>query len=165
MKIKSIEFVFENTESIIIDSNNIGLFEISGIKENIGRSAMNYISSDKSFNHLAIQILEDAPYISCFEEYESMFERFKFNDITAVEVYYDNIEATESNKKSDTYYVENYKEDDCNSIGASNLNQKFLIKNGAMYIVISEDKVIYDIFEKEEIDNIENVEFARKMYS
>ena len=73
MKIKSIEFVFENTESIIIDSNNIGLFEISGIKENIGRSAMNYISSDKSFNHLAIQILEDTPYISCFEEYESKF--------------------------------------------------------------------------------------------
>ena len=164
MKIKSIEFIFENTESIVIDSSNIGLFEIDGIKENIGRTALNYISSDKSFNHLAIQLLEDAPYVSYFEEYKSMFERFKYNDITAVEVYYDN-DDDESEKKHDAYYVENYKEDDCNSIGASNLNQKFIVSHGAMYIVISDDKDVYDVFEKEDIEDEKNIEYARKMYS
>lgn len=164
MKIKSIEFIFENTESIVIDSSNIGLFEIDGIKENIGRTALNYISSDKSFNHLAIQLLEDAPYVSYFEEYKSMFERFKYNDITAVEVYYDN-DDDESEKKHDVYYVENYKEDDYNSIGASNLNQKFVISHGAMYIVISDDKDVYDVFEKEDIEDEKNIEYARKMYS
>lgn len=164
MKIKSIEFIFENTESIVIDSSNIGLFEIDGIKESIGRTALNYISSDKSFNHLAIQLLEDAPYVSYFEEYKSMFERFKYNDITAVEVYYDNDDG-ESEKKRDVYYVENYKEDDCNSIGASNLNQKFIVSHGAMYIVISDDKDVYDVFEKEDIEDEKNIEYARKMYS
>lgn len=164
MKIKSIEFIFENTESIVIDSSNIGLFEIDGIKESIGRTALNYISSDKSFNHLAIQLLEDAPYVSYFEEYKSMFERFKYNDITAVEVYYDN-DDDESEKKHDVYYVENYKEDDCNNIGASNLNQKFIVSHGAMYIVISDDKDVYDVFEKEDIEDEKNIEYARKMYS
>lgn len=157
--IKSVEFIFENCEAFNVEAKCFGVLEISDIQTKIGRIAVNSISKFTCANYVAMEIFSEADgkYDFYGEEMKSKLERIqKYQDITSICFTYDD-------ETKETYYV-NYKDETEGALGAPNVYQKtYLSTLGNLYLVISENDNIADVFDMDEINNKETVDFNKKM--
>lgn len=172
--ISRIELGLENCEVITIDGKYIGSFDASNIHTDISRMGCNYIGKSQSCDSFAIEIYRDAniinrPFgIENDDDYIKIFERItKYNDITSVTVYYDkkddNYKDVETGE-SDYFYV-TYEEENEGQLGSPNIYQSSYINDfGDLYIVIDKDKKIFDLFDKEEINDADSLDFKFSMY-
>lgn len=167
MKLKQIEFAFENCESITIDGKYIGDFEVSNIKTSIERLASNSINELQIANKFAIEIHKDAD-----KEYHpfgmtdcnsTVFERINaYHDITHIyfDLYSENDNGQESETKHYQYCLIWGGDSDYNNDYQSN----YLSKDGNLYIVVDSEKKIEDLFDIECIDNANEMDFKFSMY-
>lgn len=159
-EIKSIEFIFENCESLSIPKNCIGLLDIEGIHDVIRRMAMNSIAKYTRADEFAIEIYKEAdeeyhPFGN-IEDASSKLKRLtEFNDIASIEVAYED-------GSTDTLFLP-YSDDD--SLGACNAYQKtYVSKLGNVYIVVSKEKDIDFYFNSKDINDKEVVDSTKDLY-
>jgi hypothetical protein len=157
--IKSIEFIFENCECFTIDAKYFGVFEMSDIQTKIGRIAVNSIAKFTCANHVAMEIFSEADdkYNFYNEEMASKLERIrKHSDITSICLTYDD-------ETEEIYYV-NYKDETEGELGTPNVYQKtYLSKSGNLYLVISENNNIEDVFDMTELNDKTTMNLNKKM--
>ena len=142
---KKIEVNFENCEIIDI-TNAIGDFNMEGLTTSISRVAMNCISNIVSADLVQMQIYLDGELKDGFiiSENVSLCERLTHKDIVSLNFTYE--DDTE-----ETVYV-NYggDADEYNPYQTSKIGP-----NGDLYIVISKDKTVDDIYTDEVIKDLE----------
>ena len=159
-RIKKITFYTENCEAITVPGKYIGEFSVSEIKREITRVAMNAIQ-DCTMCDLSFGIPELKT---------TVFDRLtEFDDITVIEfelvddaVYYGKKDSDNTNTVKYQYQV-NWDSKDMND--TVNRNQHSLVsKNGWLYIVISADSTVENIFDQEEINSPEYPELVTHLY-
>ena len=173
-RIKEITFYTENCEAITVPGKYIGEFSASEITRQITRVAMNAIQDVTMCEQFAIEIHKDAnqEYLSFGipELKTTVFDRLtEFDDITTIEfelvddaVYYGKKDSDNTNTVKYQYQV-NWDSEDMND--TVNRNQHSLIsKNGWLYIVISADSTVKNIFDQEEINSPEYPELVTHLY-
>ena len=161
MKLKEITFVFENCDQITIDGKNTGVFVADVIETSIERIACNAILKMQIPKTFIIEINKDANVMrnefGCSDRKQPTFQRFiEWQDITQIEfALYDAYSDGPENPETETYHFWLDWED--NGIDEyTNINQKtYLSKNGHLYLVVSKDKTIEDVFDMEWIDDEE----------
>lgn len=146
-EIEKIELVLENCEVITIDGKYIGAFYINNIKTNISRVACNSVQKYSTSDDILIEILKDGDIEHLpfgIEDYKTtVFNRLtKVNDITHVEVYW------KDDNKHDDIWVTYNEERSFENI----YQQSYLSKADNLYISISKDNDIFDIIDKERVD-------------
>ena len=159
--VKSIDIVFENCEEYTFPKEDIGYFEISDIREKIFRCACNAISKYKTAYCVNIELFDTNRFQEdCIDRnvVADVFARIaNHNDITQIHIHYK--DGTEEQ------YLVDYNELNV-ALDAPNKNQKSYISDlGNLYVVISEKEKLEDVFNKEEINDKDVVDFHREMIS
>lgn len=159
--VKSIDIVLENCEVYTFLKEDIGYFELSDIREEIFRCASNAISKHKTAHCVNIELFNNhrlQPITFNENEKTDVFKRiFEGNDITQIHIRYED--------KTKEFYLVDYNELN-EALGAPNKNQKSYISDlGNLYIVISAKEQLEDVFNKEEINDKEVVEYHKEMIS
>lgn len=171
MKLKYIEFIFENCDAIKIEGKYIGDFLVDDLETSIERIACNSIQKMDTVNTVAIEIHKDANkkrykfgqrYIENFKE--MTFDRFEtYGDITSIQFELEEDYVEEGQKPHREYY-EYY----VNWIGdneyENDAQKTYLSKSGNLYIVIADKKNIENFFCLEDIENEEHMDFHFNMY-
>lgn len=155
-RLKEITFVLENCDRITVPGNYIGSFCVTNIKKYIARRAMNYIGEYEVAESFMIEIHNGAnTEHKQFGEIQNVghtkFKRLMdWKDITNVEFEIEECWDGENTSNKKYSYSVDWHEDD----EFDNRYQKtYLSPCGHLYIVISAGKDIFDIFDKEEIDD------------
>lgn len=171
MKIKYIEFIFENCDSIKIEGKYIGYFLVDDLKTSIKRIAINSIKKMDSANIVAIEIHKDTNKERCafgqnhFEDFKEMtFDRFKkYGDITSIqfELEEDYVEEGRSPRRE---YYDYYVSWTGDNEYVNEAQKTYLSKSGNLYIVIADKKNIEDFFCLEDIEDEEYMDFHFNMY-
>ena len=166
MKVKYLDLVFENCEYIRIDGKYIGAFLVDDIHTYIARIACNAIEKIETCHTFAVEIHKDADrkYNSFGRESkETAFKRIiDWDDITHVDFV---LEETYV-KDSETPETEKYSYEVCwtGESDMENTSQtSYISEPGHMYIVISDKNKFEDIFDKEDINDVEYVDFHMHM--
>ncbi|MDE7425727.1 MAG: hypothetical protein K2N51_18870 [Lachnospiraceae bacterium] len=166
MKLKYIEFVFENCDSIKIEGKYIGDFLVDDLEKSIKRIACNLIEKIEVANTIAIEIHKDANKEryqfnqTQYEDFKQMtFDRLKeYADITSIQFELEEDYVEEGQVLCREYY--NYYVDWSGDSEYTNEAQKiYLSKDGNLYIVIADGKKLEDFFNLEEIDDGEYIDF------
>jgi hypothetical protein len=154
--IEKIKFVFENCESVTIEGKYIGRLFISDIKYSIQRIACNAIREMQSCNHFSISInrkADNAKDKGLFGNFSRLDRINMYSDITSIYVYLNDQDEPKQ------FYV------DWDGDDYTNQNQKVYInKFGDLFLVIDSKKTIDDVFDKEEIEDKENMNFEWSMF-
>lgn len=139
MKVKQLELIFQDDESVVIDGKFIKLFHIEDINKSITKYSYNDdIHMKKKCNYLELVIDSKADYD--FDKQNSAFNRiYERNDIRIVSFLYDNKE------EYDIYHVL-YPELEVNINKAM---KSYIDSNGNLYIII---------------DNSDTVDFEDKFF-
>lgn len=149
--LKEVTFIFENCDSITIDGKYVGEFLVDDIKTSFERMACNYIGKCETANTFVIEIHKDANKERCalgVEEWKQMtFDRFGGCDIASIEF--------ELEGKRYSYYVNWTGDDDCLNDAQSN----YISKLDNLYVVIAENKKVEDVFDLEEINDSDYMDF------
>lgn len=166
MKLKYIEFVFENCDSIKIEGKYIGVFLVDNLETSIKRIACNSIDKIDVANTVVIEIHKDANKEryefdqTHIEDFKQMtFDRFKeYGDITSIQFELEEDYVDEGQIPCVEHY--NYCVDWTGESEYTNEAQKtYVSKEGNLYIVIADGKKIDDFFDLEEIDDEECMDF------
>lgn len=161
-EIKKIVFGLENLEVIEFDKRHIGNFLMEGISNSISRIACNFIAKMNTVSEVAIEIFSEANgQYQSFVEDENNFKRLTtVRDITSITVVYED-------DSEETFYVDYDEGEDDGKLGAENRNQTSKITElGNLYIVISKEKKgIYDYFDKEIINDEDQMRYIKEMMS
>ena len=151
--IKSIDIDLENCDYIHIEPEYIGHFDLANIQRDIWRCGCNALGDSLTAGDVAIEIFKEVGDYHCFLDgkTESVIKRLTdYKDITSITIYY----GGDNNEQETIYTVY----DDEEIFGADNKYEKTYISElGNLYIVISKDKDIEDFFNKEEINDKENI--------
>ena len=152
MRLKYIELTLENCEVVTIDGKYIGDFLVDDISTSISRLACNWVGKVDWAGLVAIEIHKDADK----ELYHPIFSRLTtWNDITHIDICLEE-DAGDDSAKSHIYSYDISWSDDAEE---ENKNQESYISDlGNLYIYInnkksSDNKGIFDFFDKEEINN------------
>lgn len=163
MKLKEIEFQFENCEYVTINGKYVGDFLVDDIKKSFARLAANAINPLEECGTFVVELSDDANKIANIVNSsdwgsfrDDVFSRIEqYADITGLRfvlVDYDGIEHEYS-------YMPVWEDKDHN--GMENLYQKsYISKNGFMYIVIGKD---IDIKDLPMYDYIDDAEYAKSL--
>lgn len=157
--VKTVEIVLENCEEIRLPIYVFGEFSFESFKESISRIANNAICKTVTANEIAIEIFSEA---NNFKEASILWDKcniierlYKYNDITQFNFIYE--DGTE-----ECILVDYYSSTD--ALGAPNINQtSFLSDLGNLYIVISKNKTVHEVFGKE-INDSDLLNFKKRMY-
>lgn len=149
--LKSIEFIFENCETMIIPAERIGDIFIGDLDTHIHRIACNCISKVTVAKEIFIEIFN-------MNSEDKTLKRFEISDIASIQLNYE----TEGNIEDfDIYYVE-YDEPQGQEgyVGAENINQQSYVSSlNNIYILISKNNKIETYIDKDKINDKEDVEF------
>lgn len=170
MKLKYIEFVFENCDSIKIEGKYIGDFLVDNLKTSIKRIACNSIEKIDVANTVAIEIHKDAnkeryqfdqEHIENFKQ--MTFDRFKeYGDITSIQFELEENYVEEGQVTCREYY--DYYVDWTGDSEYTNEAQKtYLSKEGNLYIVIADGTDIEEFFDLEAIEDKDYMDFHFNM--
>lgn len=158
--IKEVEIVFENCEVAILPIEVIGSFHIMGIHDEIHRIACNAIGIQTIAYEVAFELFQEADTINKCEDnslsVSKPIERIqKNNDIVALNIIYDD--------GNEQYIYVDYSDND-KYAGEENKNQKTHISSdGVLYVVISNNKGIYDFFKADEMGNVRLINLKKTM--
>ena len=149
IKINKIIFTLENCERVTIDWKYVGYFSIEGITEQINRVAINSIKKYRNCSSFCISLCRYAnnytvDMFGAVDDLNKSLDRInKWNDITSIEIIYSD------NSKEEIYPI--WLSEDKDEI--ENVYQKSIFnKYGDLFLKISKDKNIYDIWDKNEIE-------------
>jgi hypothetical protein len=171
MRLKYIEFDFENCDSIRIDGKYVGNFLVEDIRTVIRRTACNSVDRMDVAHTFAIEIHKDANVERYAfgqdgnEDFKEMtFDRFdEYGDITSVHFV---LEEKVSSKDGVTltedsydYYVDWTGE--CDYINDSQKN--YISSLGHLYIVINDNKTIDDYFDMDMVESESDMEHHFKL--
>ncbi len=159
LDITKITITYENCEVMDFMPEDFGTFLMADIHEEIHRIALNSIAKQKIAGTVAFEIFgeADTTYDSFGEESkDTKFARIiHWNDITAIDLTYDNGITEE-------YFVD-YKEEIEGALGSPNVFQKTYVSGlGNLYIVISKEKNVRDMFPEEKTEDFEVISFRKK---
>ena len=145
--IKKIELIFENCEHMDV-TNAVGDFYIGEVTKEVYRVASNAISTVNSANLINFQIYgngEIKGYL--FDNIKPIDRLLEYNDITSIELTY-----TDDTKES---FYPSYDGEELND------NQTMKMYKGDVFIVISPDKTVDDIYTDEVMESyIESKDFC-----
>jgi len=139
-QIKSIELCLENCEVLKFEADQIGRFEVKNIKNEISRIALNSISKLSTCEEFIIQISSKAniseSYLTTWSNNNVLpFERINNGrDIVSVTINYEDGNKENIYVDWDGTYCENY------------LQSSYINKAGDLYIVVSKNKNVKDVF-------------------
>ena len=159
--VKSIEFVFENCECLEIEAKYFGVVYLENIQTSIVRIACNSIAKMQTIHSAVFEIfseanIEYAPFGSQSDKMVKFDRLVAWDDITQIIMHYED-------NQEEVYYVD-YDDNGNDGLGAPNKNQKSCISAlGNLYLVIEKDKNIGDYFDKDEIDNEEEIDDMKSM--
>jgi hypothetical protein len=160
-QIEKIELVLENCEVITVEGKHIGEFNCEDIKYSISRRACNYIGEMQICENFSMNIHRDCALnkksewtMGELDEERNPFERIlKYDDITSVYIYFKEM------KEPKVIYPK------CGEGEYENEYQKSYINQfGDLFIVISKDKAFEDVFDKEEIEDKQAMDFIWRMF-
>lgn len=137
--IKKIELVFENCECMDV-TNSVGDFYIGDIYKEVRRIASNATATINTANLIYFQIYGNGEIKSClFDSISSIDRLLTYNDITSIELTYadDTIES----------FYPNYDGEEIND------NQTTKYYKGDVFVVISSEKTVDDIYTEEIMDD------------
>ena len=163
-EIKKIEIVLENCEVITVDGEYIGDFSCDDIKHSIHRMGCNYIGESLVCKDFLMSIHRDCALndtqefiMGSLNEKRNPLQRINnYRDITSIYIHF-----TDEKKEPKQIYVK--WNDDCEW---SNYYQKTHINQfGDLFIVVSKDLKFADVFDMEEIEDKESIDFMWEMYS
>lgn len=166
MKLNSIEFIFENCDCIEISGAYVGDFIVDDIVTSIQRIACNSIEEMQTAKTIAMEIHKDANKPRYEFEQEQInsfrqmtFDRFTaYNDVTAIEFELFNEHTNEL--KHFHYYV-----DWCGDSDYENSAQSvYISKQGNLYLVIKDGMNVLNMFDVENIDDEEYMNYKFSMY-
>ena len=157
--IKNIEIVFENCDAITIEPKYFFEFYISQIEPIINRIGCNTIAKCNIAKHIAFGISRNADeeYYQFGMVYQENFKKTYFNrikdcDITAFDLHYED-------GTHETIYVEYSADSYC-----TNSNQNYYVNNfGDLFVTIIHDKGVFDVFDKDDIEDENYMELNRHM--
>ncbi len=161
-QISKVEIVLENCEMITIEGKHIGAFDLDDITYSISRIACNYIDEMYTCKNFSISIHTDSNSNKeskwtmgmLEDEQRNPLERIhKYNDITSIYVYFSNNEVPKK------FYV-SWSGDDYHN----DYQKTYINKFGDLFIVISEENKLEDIFNLEEIEDEQYRKFIWSMY-
>ena len=160
-KLKEIKFVLENCDWITIPGNYIGSFCVTDIKKYIARKAMNYIGEYEVAESFMIEIHSEADrFHKQFGQIQNVghtkFKRLMdWKDITNIEFEIEDcLDEENTTCKKYSYGVDWHEDDEFDN----RYQKTYLSPSGHLYIVISADKDIFDVFDKGEIDDVDCIE-------
>lgn len=169
MKLKYIEFIFENCDSIIIDGKYIGDFLVDDLNTSIHRTACNSIDKMDVARIIAVEIHKDANR----ERYQFghlspsfkqiMFDRFtNWADITEVQFELEEDYIQDGELAKQEYYQ--FYVDWIGDRDEINDSQKtYISKSGNLYVVIADGKKIEDFYDLDDIEDDEYIDFHFSM--
>ena len=150
MQIKKIELVLENCEVVVVDAKYIGFLLIDAVSHEITNFGINDIGEINRCGKFYIELHKDLDKYGVAESYlahidepqPNIFDRLTyFNDITQVEIHYDNGEVK-------NYYVD-YWGDETNAYQQSHISAA-----GHLYIKVnSQNHSFEDIFGNNTLNN------------
>lgn len=163
--IKSVTIEFENCECITLPITVFGECHLDNISISIDRIAMNAICKSVFAREIALEIFFPEAENKCIanelfgQKYTTIFQRFtSYRDIT-------HIILTYHDDSKETFMVD-YEDEIEGQLGSDNKNQKnYISECGNLYIVIDANKEINDFFNMEFINNRENMELTKDLYS
>ena len=163
--LKSVEFVFENTEFFEIDEKYFGTFHISKLERCINRIACNAISEATRTDEVVLEIyVEGDDTYFPFGDKEMKTTKFdrlsKYNDITLITLKY------EDGSTDELYpiYDDGDDDDNANLVGAPNKNQHSKFSElGNLYITIGNNLDIDKVFKNDEINDDELIRYHKVM--
>lgn len=160
-RLKEITFVFENCDSLTIPGNYIGSFCVTDIKKYIARRASNFIGEYDVAESFMIEIHKNADrFHKQFGEIQNYgYTKFKrltdWNDITNIEFEIEEcLDGINVSNKKYSYDVDWHEDDEFNN----RYQKSYISELGHLYIVIVANKDIFDVFDKEEIEDKEWME-------
>lgn len=163
-EIEKVEIVLENCEVITVVGKYIGDFSCEDIKHSISRIACNSINESyicKNFSmsiHRSCALNDNEEWtMGTIDRKRNPLERInKYRDITSIYIYF-----SKDQENPKCIYVK--WNDDCEW---SNYYQKSYINRlGDLFIVISKDLKLEDVFDLEEIEDEDFMGFTWDMYS
>lgn len=170
MKLKYIEFVFENCDCIKIEGKYIGDFLVDNLSTSVKRIACNSIDKVKIANTIVIEIHKDANKgryqfdQEDIDDFQQMiFDRLtKYNDITSIQFELEETYIEEGQAPCIEHY--DYYVDWTGDSEYTNEAQKtYLSKMGNLYLVIADGKKMEDFFDLEKIEDDEYMDFHFRM--
>ena len=152
--IQSIEFVFENCEVFSMDAQYFGHLHIGDIRRSIDRIACNSIGDMDIAHEFYAEIFSEGDGDYDFSGDTNRFVKFDrilaWDDITSVTVHFD--DGTEEDLYLD------YDGEEVNDNQTTKLSAL-----GNLYIVVQHGKTVNDIFPDDEINDRDDISFAKKM--
>ena len=166
MKIKNINFVFENCDEIMIDGKYIGDIMLNNIKTSIQRVAINAVERMDICEEFIVEIFKEAngeryEFGIENEHYKQMiFDRFADGqDITQIE-----LTLVDHHGKEEMYHYY-LKWEDGDEMGCTNTLQKAYLSNpGNLYIVVSDNPNIEDHMDWDTLNDETFMNHKKEMY-
>ena len=139
--IKKIEIIFENCEYAVIDGKHIGYFYAGDISDEYAVLGCNSFDHMRICHDFRMEVHKEAegPNKGFMLDDTNLFERIeRYSDITSIEIH------TDDEKEP---MVKLYVDWDGNDY--NNVNQSCCISDkGHLYLTISEEKTVEDVFEE-----------------
>lgn len=164
MKLKSVEFQFENCEYVTINGAYVWDFLVDNIQKSFSRVAMNAIIPMDTCGKFLIGFSDDADKASnllengIFDDCDSVFSRItKWNDITSITF----VLIDYDGKEQEYSYMPDWEDADHN--GVENLYQKSCVSdNGFLYLAIGKDMKIEDYIDYETVNTKDYVDSIKE---
>lgn len=159
MKLKYINFIFENCASIKIDGKYIGDFMIEDIHTVISRVACNAIIKQEICKKFFIEIHKNADEEYYQFGYSKVFDRLKDNDITHISFgisNYDDKECEEFNYTLEWTGDSNYQ---------NAASKVYISKLGHCYILVSENEELTEYIDFDSCNNANEMNLHFGMYN
>lgn len=163
-EINKIEIVLENCEVITVDGKYIGDFSCEGIEHSISRVACNSIKESYTCKDFSMSIHRDCS-LNDIEEWTLGVSDIKrdplkrinnYNDITSIYIYF-----TKDKENPKQIYVKWGGDSDYNN----EYQKSYINKFGDLFIVVSEDLKLGDVFDMREIEDKNSINWIWRMYS
>lgn len=162
-EIEKIELVLENCEIITIEGKYIGDFKIENIQYSINRKALNYIAEEYSCSHFSLSahrggaISKETRFtLGSINEERNQYNRILFNnDITSIYIHFIN------QKTPKQIHVKWSGDSDINN----EYQKSYINKFGDLFIVVDRNSELKDVFDLEEVEDEDDMQFRWSMYS
>lgn len=158
-EIKKIEIILENCEVITVDGKYIGDFNCNNIEYSINRMGCNYIGETYTCKDFSMSIHKDCGLNNKEEWSFGIFDRKSnplkrindYKDITSIRIHF-----TDDKKDAKQIYVKWGGDNDY----INEYQESYINKFGDLFIVVSKDLKLEEVFDLEEIEDEEFMDFT-----
>jgi len=151
-QIEKVEIVLENCQIITVEGKHIGDFNCYDIKHSINRTACNSIDEMYTCESFSMSINRESA-IKVFPDVNAFTRIMKYPDITSIYIYF-------TNKKDAKQIYMKWNGDIC----TNEYQKSYINQFGDLFIVIDEKLEISDVYDENDINKSEYMDFVWSMY-